>query len=135
MFERIARFIDKDELDQAGQGHSEPEQDPPLEVEGDTLEERIIAALRTVYDPEIPVNLYDLGLIYKIVIHKASGNVDIDMTLTAPACPVAGSMPGMVAKAVRRLEEVNEVNVELVWDPPWTMDRMSDEARLELGML
>nr|WP_241546932.1 SUF system Fe-S cluster assembly protein [Thiohalobacter thiocyanaticus] len=106
-----------------------------MEVEGDTLEERVIAALRTVYDPEIPVNLYDLGLIYKIVIHEASGKVDIDMTLTAPACPVAGSMPGMVANAVRRLEEVNEVNVELVWDPPWTMDRMSDEARLELGML
>ncbi|RRQ22845.1 SUF system Fe-S cluster assembly protein [Thiohalobacter thiocyanaticus] len=133
MFERIARFIDKEELDQAGNGG--PDGDTPLEVEGDTLEERVIAALRTVYDPEIPVNLYDLGLIYKIVIHEASGKVDIDMTLTAPACPVAGSMPGMVANAVRRLEEVNEVNVELVWDPPWTMDRMSDEARLELGML
>lgn len=133
MFERIARFIDKDRT-----GHAEGSDaadEAPLEVEGDTLEERVVAALRTVYDPEIPVNLYDLGLIYKIVIHQASRKVDIEMTLTAPACPVAGTLPGDVADTVRRLEDVDDVHVELVWDPPWTMDRMSDAARLELGML
>lgn len=132
MFERIARFVNKED---PHQGAASSRSDEPLQVEGDTLEERVVAALRTVYDPEIPVNLYDLGLIYKIIIHKESRKVDIEMTLTAPACPVAGTLPGEVADTVRRLEEIDDVHVELVWDPPWSMDRMSDEARLELGML
>ena len=103
-------------------------------ISGDTLEERIVSAIRTVYDPELPVNVYDLGLIYSIEQENA-GRVCIQMTLTAPACPVAGTLPGMVEHAVARLDEVDAVCVELVWDPPWTQDRMSDAARLELGLL
>ena len=98
-----------------------------------TLREKIIAAIRTVYDPEIPVNIYDLGLIYAININ-AEHDVDIKMTLTAPGCPVAGILPVQVENAVRNVEQVNDAKVEIVWDPPWTQDRMTDEARLELGM-
>jgi len=98
------------------------------------LREPIEAALRTVNDPEIPVNIYDLGLIYRIAV-SANADVDIDMTLTAPACPVAGAMPRMVAEAVRQVEGVANVRVELVWDPPWSQDRMTEEARLQLGMM
>jgi FeS assembly SUF system protein len=95
--------------------------------------EAVIEAMRTVHDPEIPVNIYDLGLIYAVDI-DAGGKVDIKMTLTAPGCPVAGILPGQVAAAVRQVEGVTDANVELVWDPPWSMDRMSDEAKLQLGM-
>jgi FeS assembly SUF system protein len=95
--------------------------------------DEVVAALRTVYDPEIPVNIYDLGLIYRMDI-DGKGDVTIEMTLTAPACPVAGAMPGRVAEAVAAAEGVGEVEVSLVWDPPWTRDRMSDEARLALDM-
>jgi FeS assembly SUF system protein len=99
-----------------------------------TLEEKVIAAMRTVNDPEIPVNIYDLGLIYSLAIGDA-GAVEVQMTLTAPACPVAGTMPGLVEEAVRGVEGVTSVHVELVWDPPWTVERMSEEARLQLGLL
>lgn len=95
--------------------------------------EAVIDALRTVCDPEIPVNIYDLGLIYRLDIGK-DGNVSIDMTLTAPACPVAGAMPGTVAEAVAAVDGVGEVEVELVWDPPWSRDRMSEDARLALDL-
>jgi FeS assembly SUF system protein len=98
------------------------------------LEERIVAALRTVFDPEIPVNIYDLGLVYGPEV-AADGVVAIRMTLTAPACPVAGVMPGLVESAVRKVTGVTSVNVELVWDPPWSKERMSEEARLQLGMM
>jgi len=94
----------------------------------------VVSALRAVYDPEIPVNIYDLGLIYEIDIRDGR-HVDIRMTLTAPACPVAGSMPGAVERAVTRVPGIETAHVELVWDPPWTQDRMSDEARLELGLM
>jgi len=97
------------------------------------LEERIIAAMRTVYDPEISVNIYDLGLIYDLQI-KEQAEVFVEMTLTAPACPVAGSLPGQVECAIKTVEGVNEAHVELVWDPPWSRDCMSDEARLALGL-
>lgn len=93
----------------------------------------VVAALRTVYDPEIPVNIFDLGLVYRIAIDE-SGNVDIDMTLTTVGCPVAHIMPGKVEEATRGVDGVNAVSVNLVWDPPWTQARMSDIARLELGM-
>jgi FeS assembly SUF system protein len=98
------------------------------------LLERIVAALRTVHDPEIPTNIYDLGLIYAI---DAVGEADIAirMTLTAPACPVAGTLPGEVERAVASVEGVDRCKVELVWDPPWNKDLMSDEAKLQLGML
>ncbi len=99
-----------------------------------SLDERIIAALKTVYDPEIPVDIFELGLIYKIDA-DAMGNVRIDMTLTAPGCPVAGSMPGWVQEAVESVEGVRSVEVELVWEPPWTIEHMSRRAKLELNML
>ncbi len=103
-------------------------------VDAAALEERIIEAISTVFDPEIPVNIYELGLIYNIGIDPVA-NVAVDMTLTSPACPVAESLPGDVEGAVRGVSGVGEVKVELVWDPPWTPDRMSEAARLELGMM
>ncbi len=96
-------------------------------------EEAVIEALKTVHDPEIPVNIYELGLIYTLEI-APDGNVRIDMTLTAPACPVAGTMPGLVANAVAAVEGVGEVEVALVWDPPWGPERISPDARLALGL-
>jgi FeS assembly SUF system protein len=96
-------------------------------------EEAIIDAIKTVYDPEIPVNLYDLGLIYRLD-RAENGDVAIEMTLTAPACPVAGTMPGKVAEAVAAVPGVGEVEVRLVWEPPWTKDRMSDDAKLALDL-
>lgn len=98
------------------------------------LFDQVVEACRSVYDPEIPVNIYELGLIYTIDI-DAENAVDIKMSLTAPGCPVAGEMPGWVADAVEPLPGVKQVNVELVWEPPWGMDMMSDEARLELGFM
>jgi len=103
-------------------------------LDPETLREPIIAALRNVHDPEIPVNIFDLGLIYRIDI-AANGDVAVDMTLTAPACPVAGMMPRLVEDAVRQVEGVGEIRVELVWDPPWTKEQMTEEARLQLGMM
>ena len=94
----------------------------------------IVRACRTVHDPEIPVNIYDLGLIYTIEIDDEN-HVEIAMSLTAPGCPVAGEMPGWVADAVLGVEGVRTVNVELVWEPQWGMDMMSDAARLELGFM
>lgn len=96
-------------------------------------EEAIVEALCTVYDPEIPVNIYDLGLIYAID-RQEGGNVHILMTLTAPACPVAGEMPMQVANAVAGVDGVGEVEVELTWEPSWTTDRMSEDAKLALDI-
>ena len=96
------------------------------------IEAEVIEMMRTVYDPEIPVNIYELGLIYEIDVDEY-GVVDIDMTLTSPACPVAGILPGQVEAKVREVEGVTDVHLELVWEPPWSMDRMSEEAKLELG--
>jgi FeS assembly SUF system protein len=98
------------------------------------LKEAGIAALRGIHDPEIPVNIYDLGLIYRLDIDD-DGNVSITMTLTTPGCPVAGTMPGQVECAVREVPGVRSARVELVWDPPWTRDRLDDITRLELGLL
>ena len=98
------------------------------------LYDSIVDSIRTVYDPEIPVNIFDLGLIYTVDINEES-EVKIAMTLTAPGCPVAGEMPGWLADAIEPLPGVKQVNVELTWEPPWGMDMMSDEARLELGFM
>lgn len=106
---------------------------PPSSVDH-PLYDSIVEACRTIYDPEIPVNIYDLGLVYTILIDD-EGAVQILMSLTAPGCPVAGEMPGWVASAVEPLPGVKQVDVEIVWEPPWGMDRMSDEARLELGFM
>ncbi len=97
-------------------------------------EERIVRMLRTVYDPEIPVNIYDLGLIYKIDA-KDDGSVDIDMTLTAPNCPAVDFIVEDVIMKVESVENVTKVNVNIVFDPPWDKDMMSEEAQLELGFL
>jgi FeS assembly SUF system protein len=98
-----------------------------------TLRDSIIAALKTVYDPEMPVNIYELGLIYGLDV-TPDGQVAIRMTLTAPNCPVAGTLPGDVERAVRAVAGVTGVNLELVFDPPWTKDRMSEAAKLALGL-
>lgn len=99
-----------------------------------TTTDAIIAALRTVHDPEIPVNIYDLGLIYRIDL-KEPATVDITMTLTAPGCPVAGEMLRWVETAVRTVDGIDHVDVRLVFDPPWDKSRMSEETQLELGLL
>lgn len=99
----------------------------------DALKEAVIAALKTVFDPEIPVNVYDLGLIYDIAIDEHH-HVAIQMTLTSPGCPVAQTFPGTIERAVVAVDGVDECTVELVWEPMWTKDRMSEAARLELGM-
>lgn len=96
-------------------------------------EDAVIEAMQTVYDPEIPVNIYDLGLVYGVEVNE-SGDIDVKMTLTAPGCPVAGVLPGWVAEAVAGVEGAGAVEVTLVWDPPWTPDRMSEDAKLALGM-
>ncbi|CAN0503335.1 MAG: SUF system Fe-S cluster assembly protein [Mameliella sp.] len=98
------------------------------------LYDTVVEACRSVYDPEIPVNIYDLGLVYTVDINDQS-EVRIIMTLTAPGCPVAGEMPGWVAEAVEPLPGVKQVDVDLTWEPPWGMEMMSDEARLELGFM
>ncbi len=100
----------------------------------DRLTDALITAFKTVFDPEIPVDIYELGLIYKVDIDD-NRKVDIDMTLTAPGCPVAGDMPGWVENAARGVDGVMDVEVRLTFDPPWDSSRMSDEARLALNML
>jgi FeS assembly SUF system protein len=99
----------------------------------ESIEELVVDAIRTVYDPEIPVNIYDLGLIYDLRIEPGN-KVIVKMTLTTPACPIAGSMPGMVEQAVGLLDAVSECEVELVWEPPWNPDMMTEAARLQLNI-
>jgi FeS assembly SUF system protein len=97
------------------------------------LEQKVVGALKKIYDPEIPVNIHDLGLIYSVNV-AGGGSVQVTMTLTAPACPVAGTLPGEVERAVRSVDGVSEAKVELVWDPPWNPGMMSKMARVMLGM-
>jgi FeS assembly SUF system protein len=103
-------------------------------AELDRITDDLVAQFKTVFDPEIPVDIYELGLIYKVDIND-EGFVDIEMTLTAPGCPVAGEMPGWVQEAALKVRGVTGAKVDLVFDPPWTPARMSDEAKLELNML
>lgn len=98
------------------------------------LREKIVESLKTVYDPEIPVDIYELGLIYELKVQE-DASVQVEMTLTSPNCPVAGSLPGEVESKVRQVEGVGEVELELVWDPPWSPERMSEAARLQLGFM
>ena len=102
-------------------------------AEAGDLKERVIGVLRTIYDPEIPVDIYELGLIYDLEV-DAEGKVAIQMTLTAPACPVAGTLPGDVERKVLSVPGVSSVRVDVVWDPPWSPERMTEAARLTLGM-
>ena len=97
------------------------------------LKERIISEIKKIYDPEIPVNIYELGLIYKIEIIEEK-KVNIDMTLTTPNCPVADSLPKMVKNNILNINGVSDVDLKLVWDPPWTKDKMSEAAKLELNL-
>jgi FeS assembly SUF system protein len=120
--ERAADFLSADSADKVRQS------------EVDALGERVIEMLRTVYDPEIPVNIFELGLIYKVDIDD-DNHVQIDMTLTSPACPVAGILPGEVETKVGSVAGVSSATVELVWDPPWNPSMMTEEAQLELGII
>ena len=115
--------------------------DPEAGTEGDistspegTLKEDVIAAIRECYDPEIPVNIYDLGLIYEVNV-SASSKVELVMTLTSPHCPVAEILPAQVKSRVELVEGVDEVDLELTWEPPWTPEQMSEAAKLELGFM
>jgi FeS assembly SUF system protein len=118
--------------------HEPPSNDdverPPPGESDPALMEQVIEALKTVRDPEIPVNLIDLGLIYELIVNR-DGTVYVEMTLTTPACPVAGALPDQVKDAVAAVEGVTDARVKLTWTPPWTRDRMSEEAKLELGLL
>jgi FeS assembly SUF system protein len=98
------------------------------------LRSKVLSALRTIYDPELPVNIYDLGLVYALDI-DAAGHVDIKMTLTAPGCPVAQSFPAQVAQTVSEVSGVSGAHVEIVWEPPWDQSRMTEAARLQLGLV
>jgi FeS assembly SUF system protein len=121
----------------ADPAHTAPLEGNPLIAPSSTdhaLHEPVVEACRSVFDPEIPVNIYDLGLVYTIDINEQS-DVRVVMTLTAPGCPVAGEMPGWVADAVSAVPGVRTVDVDLTWEPPWGMEMMSDEARLELGFM
>jgi FeS assembly SUF system protein len=111
--------------------HSDAAALGPEEIESFTA--KLIAALKTVYDPEIPVDIYELGLIYKVDVAD-NKDVAVEMTLTAPGCPVAGEMPEMVKTALEGVEGIGEVRVNMVFEPPWTPEKMSDEAKLELNM-
>lgn len=104
------------------------------DVEIKALEERIVFVLKNIYDPEVPVNIYDLGLVYEVK-SDAEGNVHILMTLTSPNCPVAESLPAQVKEEVSFLKEVKEVDLEMTFEPPWSQDMLSEEAKLELGFL
>ena len=97
------------------------------------LKEKIVTEIKKIYDPEIPVNIYDLGLIYKIEV-KNNNTVDVDMTLTSPNCPVAESLPKQVKDNILEMDEISQVNLNLVWDPPWDKDKMSEAAKLELNL-
>ena len=113
---------------------SELETGPQVTGGGDPeLRSRVITALKEIYDPEIPLNIYDLGLIYRIDIDPDT-NTSIDMTLTSPNCPVDESLPGEVENAAKAVDGIGDVQLELVWDPPWDMDRLGEAARLELGL-
>lgn len=119
--------------DAPADGPHEPERPSSTETDEELLPS-VLEALKTVRDPEIPVNLVDLGLIYELIVNK-DGIVYVEMTLTAPSCPVAGELPGQVKEAIEAVDGVNDVRVKLVWSPPWDKDRMSEEAKLELGLI
>jgi len=134
--EASAAASDEAEAETSAQTEAQaPQASGNVETAGEPpLEEKIVAAIRQIFDPEIPVNIYDLGLIYGVEVDDHN-NVDVTMTLTTPHCPVAESLPMEVESKVRSVEGVNDVDLDVVWDPPWDMTKMSDEARLELGLL
>lgn len=128
---RLARFIPP--LPKRGGRSARPEPTDGKRA-GQGLKRHVVTALRTIYDPELPVNIYDLGLIYDIDV-DADGSVEIRMTLTAPGCPVAQDFPAQVERTVAEVTGVTRAHVEIVWDPPWDQSRMSEAARLQLGLV
>src|SRR5262245_30737090 len=116
-----------------GAAMNEPTQGKPT-VDTEALRQRIVELMQTVYDPEIPVNIYELGMVYDIQV-DAEGNATVTMTLTSPACPVAGSLPGEVEWRLGTLDGLKSAKVNLVWEPPWTPEKMSEAAKLQLGMM
>lgn len=125
----------RDMIDLSGSDETRSVNAPQTDSEAlASMTEQIIAALKTVYDPEIPVDIYELGLIYR-VDYDEKDSVKIEMTLTAPGCPVAGEMPGWVETAVKRVDGIEHVQVDMTFEPPWSPERMSDEAKLELGWM
>ena len=128
----VEKIQENEERDVAPEAPAEAPAAAP-EPEHDQLKDDLVAALKTVFDPEIPVDIYELGLIYRLHADEER-NIEVDMTLTAPGCPVAGDMPGWVENAVASVPGVGQVKVKLVFDPPWDPSRMSDEARLALNM-
>ena len=112
---------------------SQPQETSPTQ-DDEGIKEKIIGILRTIYDPEIPVDIYELGLVYNIDV-KSSGVAEVKMTLTSPMCPVAESLPPEVESKISKVPGVTKASVEVVWDPPWTMEMMSEAAKLQLGML
>ena len=131
-FDRESNSTVSNTADSSSSNFTEPQANS--QAPGSDLEAAIVAALKTVYDPEIPVDIYELGLIYQLDVDEETGHVDVAMTLTAPGCPVAGSMPGWVQEAVESVPGVKEATVDLVWEPPWQPDMMSMRAKLELNM-
>jgi FeS assembly SUF system protein len=136
---KIMKEFDQDNGPDDGDHADSQLKDKPVQnqnvepVDEEELRQRVIDALKTVYDPEIPVNIYDLGLIYEIRINDQF--VDVDMTLTAPGCPVAHTFPGMVERSVSLVPGVRGAVVDLIWEPPWTPELISEPARLELGLI
>lgn len=128
-------MADTDMMKQAlGEQYDEMAMPPNVELpENSPLTPKILAGLREVYDPEIPVNIFELGLIYKITV-DADNNVDVKMTLTSPGCPVAGEMPGMVKDAIKPVEGVGDVHVEIIWEPTWNPGMMAETAKYQLNM-
>ncbi len=112
-----------------------PRPDPPSLPPDVPLKEKIIHAIKQVYDPEIPVDIYELGLVYDVHIDEAGKKVTVKMTLTTPHCPEAQTLPGYVKQMVERIEGIEQASVEIVWDPPWSKEMMSDAAKLQLGMI
>jgi len=134
----MMRQVANEEMIRNAVGDEETEkmmQPPEMEAStGHPMWPQVQAALREVYDPEIPVNIYELGLIYKVDINPDNNNVYVEMSLTSPACPVAGEMPGMIAESVRTIADIGEVTVDIIWDPPWDPSRMAETAKLQLNM-
>lgn len=116
------------------EGTPAPADDAPAEKADLTMEERVVEVIKTIFDPEIPVNIYELGLIYEVNWDPELKNVHVGMTLTSPSCPVAGTLPGEVEVKIKELDGIDDVFVELVWDPPWTMELLSEAAKLQMGL-
>lgn len=131
--EEVKVSLEADMLQKTREIDAAPMPDHNIDIDDSSLAANVIEALREIYDPEIPVNIYDMGLIYKVQIE--AGKAEIDMTLTTPGCPVAQSFPGMVESTIKKVPGIKDAKVELVWDPPWTQENLSEEARLQLGLI